>query len=233
MVLTPLLGVMLIGFQAKPDAFDFHAADVTIMQSKPVQKELKITEAQRTKMNTFAKRHEQTLATLEKKYGAKANAPAVAAKVRPELEKAFGLLKKDVLAALSATQLKRLREINLQRLGITALTDEKVATKVGLSSAQLKQYRDAYTAGANESAKLQQEAANPVLTKYQSVRPKSEAESKTLRAKFESEMQAAGVKVKPKLDAVEARTKKKLEGIMTPAQRAAFKALQGKPFKPA
>jgi hypothetical protein len=46
-------------------------------------------------------------------------------------------------------------------------------------------------------------------------------------------MQAAGVKVKPKLDAVEARTKKKLEGIMTPAQRASFKALQGKPFKPA
>jgi hypothetical protein len=227
----PVLSTLLM-LQANTP-FEIHIADIMLLQAKPVQTELKVTEAQRKKMNQHAQKHQSVLAELEKKYGAKKVDPATMQQVSPKLQEAFVALKRSVLQTLTPAQVRRLGEINLQRLGIAVLVDDRVATQVGMTPAQLTEFRKVYTENGQKVAKLQEDASQPIITKYQKLKPKTKEEAEQLQTKFQNEMAVAGKKIEPKVRSLEQSTAKKLQGMLTSKQTASFKKLLGKPFRPA
>ncbi len=64
-LLIPLVLALVAMGRAQSDPFDYHCADVVLLQAKAVQKELSITEAQRKKMNDAADTHRVRLSTYD------------------------------------------------------------------------------------------------------------------------------------------------------------------------
>jgi hypothetical protein len=213
------------------DPFQFHAADVQILQAKPVQAELKISEAQRNAMNKFAAQHRKHLEDLEQEYEKKKK-PMSDAQKDPRIVGYFLELKTNVMRQLSKYQLKRLSELSLQRAGMAAITDDVVAKKVGLTTAQLTKYRDAFKTSGEKYAAAEQKAAAPVLAKYKNKKPKDAKEAEALRKQYNSDLEAALKKASPTLNAIRAQAEKTLLGLLTAKQKKAWTAVQGKPFKP-
>jgi hypothetical protein len=213
------------------DDFQFHAADVALLQMKPVQKELGVTEAQRTRMNQFADAHRAKLQQMQKDYEKAKKNPEDAAK-DPRLVGYFYELKLNVMRQLKPAQLKRLSEISLQRVGLAALTDEKVSTKVGMSKDQLAKMRAAFQAGGQKYADAERKAAQPILDKYKDKKVKDQKEAQALQKQFNGELQAAMKKAQPQLAAIKAQAEKAMKTILTAAQVSKYQSLLGKPFKP-
>ena len=193
--LLPLL--LLAGVaSAAPDPFDFRVADVGLLQAKQVQTAVGITAAQRTKMNTAADTYKKRLETYQKQLQALGTVNPDKAKVRG----LFEALKKDVVAVLTPAQLRRVRELTLQRLGLVSLTDATVAKKVGLSTAQVGKIRSAFGAGRAKFAALQQKAqtaAAPIAAQYKGRKPKSEAEAASLRKEIEGKLRPIQARSSP------------------------------------
>lgn len=213
------------------DNFQFHTADMQLMQAKPVQAELKMTEAQRAKMNEFAAKHRKRLENLEKEYEKKKK-PLSDAENDPVVVGYYLELKTNVMLQLSKAQLKRISELSLQRVGMAALTDDVVAKKVGMTTAQLGKFRDAFAASGKQFAAAQQKAAGPIIAKYKDKKPKDQKDAEAIRKQYDAEMMAAMKKAEPGLRAIQASAQKKLDSMLTPAQKTAWKAVQGKPFVP-
>src|SRR5688572_8244925 len=157
----------------KLDPFWFHCSDVQILQAKEIQKEIRLTEAQRNKMNVFAQRHQAKLTALGAEYEKKKK-PQDPQK-DPRLVGYFLELKKNVMAQLSTAQLKRLGEISLQRLGMASLMDDKVGARVGLSKTQINSLRNVFQDGGKKYASVERSAAEPVLNKYKDKNAKDKA----------------------------------------------------------
>jgi DNA polymerase III gamma/tau subunit len=217
---------------AAMDPFDFHAADVVILQAKKVQQDIKLTEAQRAQMNKAADWHRGQLKAYEEELKAKKVDPRTLPNPNPRLLSMYTALKERVLTHLTPAQLRRLREISIQRAGIGALADEKVATRVGMSAAQLKQFRSIFTAAARQAAQVQQSALQAVAQKYKNVKPKDQADGQRLQKQAQAELRAAGQKVQPRLNAIETQTQAKLKAVLTAKQMAAYEALRGPRFVP-
>lgn len=219
----------LCGAQAKLDPFDAHCANILVLQSKPVQKELGITEGARAQLNVHAAWHQKELMTIDQEIKSgkvKSDDPALKSRV----EAVYNLLKAKVLGVLTPKQVTRLREISLQNVGDAALCDPVVAKRIGMSNAQTKKMQNAYKEGARKFAELESSEANAILAPYKDRKPKDEAEAKRLNAEIAAKMKQAADKAKPKLDAIRATYSKKMKGILTSKQMAAYKALLGKPF---
>lgn len=217
-------------FGQAADPFDFHCADITIMQLKPVQKELGITEAQRAKMNDAAATHRTRLTTYDAQQKAakvKDTQPQVQAKLRGY----FDELKKNVLDSLNAAQLKRLRELTLQKAGLLALLDEIVAKRVGLTGAPYESFRKTFSEGAKAAGDIERTNLKPIFDKYAAKKPKDDAERKSLETAMRAELEAASKKVGPQIQKLQNDTQVKLVGMLSASQKAAWQALQGKPFK--
>ncbi|MGV3616860.1 MAG: hypothetical protein ACO1SV_16155 [Fimbriimonas sp.] len=215
--------------QAKLDPFDAHCSDIVALQAKPVQKELGVTEAQRKQMNVHATWHQGQLKAVDAEIKAKKtdpNSPALQAR----LAKLFEGLKGRVLSALTATQVKRLREISIQRVGDAALCDPIVAKRVGMSADQLKKMQTTYAEGARKFAELEQSTAQKILLPYKDRKPKDEADAKRLNAEVQKKMATAAAQVRPKLNAIRADYGKRMKAILTSTQAKTFAALRGKPF---
>jgi hypothetical protein len=231
MRILPLIVLALSPLLASADQFDRHVADITLLQVKEVQTELKITETQRKKMNGFADAHRSKLTSYETKL--KADAQKAKKQVQPDekiLAGYFGSLKNSVISSLSDAQIKRLRELTLQRSGLTGILDQQVATKVGVNAASLKKLRDLYAAGAKEAASIEEAALKKVLSPYQNRKPKDEAEAKKLRAEVEKKMAAEAKVIQPRIAKVQQSTRDKMLATLTAKQKSTYQALQGKPF---
>ncbi len=208
--------------------FDKRASDVGLLQSKAIQTEVGITAAQRDKMNLAAEAHRKRLEAYQKQLQALGT-------MTPDKTRLLGFfetLKNDVFAVLTPPQIKRLRELTLQRLGMVSLTDPQVAKKVGLSSAQIDKLKAAFEAGRTKFVTLQQGTANQILAPYKNRKPTSQAEATSLRAEVDGKMKAASLKIKPQLEAIGKETDASMLAVMTPAQKSAWTALKGKSFKP-
>ncbi len=210
---------------AKMDAFDAHCADLGVLMIKAVQKELGVTTAQRARMNVYADEHEKELRDMAKKYQ---DVKVDTSKIRYDL---YITLKVHVLEQLSAGQLKRLRELSLQRIGLVALCDPIVSKRVGLSEAQTKKLRETYDAGYKLYQSTAQSALDKVLAPYKGTTPKSQAEADALKAKVQPKVEAARAVIKPKLEAIMKAYDTKMRSIMTAGQIATYESLRGKPFK--
>lgn len=229
-----LLGLLLLAAPVAhaADDFDYHIASVVLLQLKEVQTELKITEAQRAKMNKHAETHRGKLTDYSKQLDQRSE--AAKKQVGPDeakLSAMFDELKKKVLAELSAAQIKRLREISLQQVGFAALNDSLVATKVGLNKDQLERIRRTFESGFREAEELERGAVQKAIGPYKDRKPKDGAEEKKLYEEVQKKADQARDSVSARVDKIREFTKSKIMGILTPQQKQAFTALQGKPFK--
>jgi hypothetical protein len=232
--LLPLLATLALAgaafAQGKIDTFDAHCADITILQSKAVQKEVGISEAVRKKLNDQATWHQRQLQALDSEIRTTKKDPR-SAEIQGKIANLFATLKSRVLSNLSPAQVKRLGELSLQRVGDAALTDPIVAKKVGLSDAQLKKMQTTYSEGAQKFVKLEQETAQKVLLPYKDRKPKDEAEAKRLDQEIQTKLAAAGKQIQPKMEALRATYRKRIRAILTSTQTATYNKLRGKPFR--
>jgi hypothetical protein len=216
--------------QTKADPFDAHCADIALLQAKPVQTELKITAAQRSQMNQHATWHQSQLQAIDNDIKAKKIDPKKT-DLRPRIAGLFEQLKGRVITVLTPTQLRRLREVTLQRVGDAALCDPVVAKRLGMSDAQLKKMQTTYTEGAKKFSTIEQEAAQKVLLPYKDKRVKDKAEADRLNKEVKAKLQVAAKQVQPKLNAIRADYAKRMKAILTSSQSKAFQALRGQPFR--
>jgi hypothetical protein len=226
-VIAAILVAVVIPFASAQDPFDYHTADLLILQSKDIQSALGVNASQRDKMNTFAEANRSKLLAYKQEL-------IKEKKAQPDNKKLMSYvegLKRQVFGVLTPAQLKRLREISLQHDGLAALGDDEVAKKVGLSAGQLKQIREIIVVDRKQLGAYQEKAEKPVFDKYKGIKPKNEADAKALKQKFDQDMAQAAEKYKPMVRDVVMSDRKRLMAVLTPAQRATWQALLGKPFK--
>lgn len=214
------------------DSFDYHCANITLLQDKQVQAELRISAAQRAQMNKYADAHLARIDAYRKKVGNGA----------PDMKVVAGYmadLKAKVVGALSKTQMIRLRELNLQAAGLMALLDPVVAKKIGMSDAQYSKFKKTYLDGKNSAAGVLKNALAPLDAKYNKLAApykgkerEHQKELADLQRKFLAEAKQIEDRLKPRLDAITRSTEKKLVGQITAKQKATWKSLEGKPFTP-
>lgn len=229
----PLLMASAAIASAQVDPFDYHCADVILLQAKPVQTELKVTEAQRGKMNDAAAAHKTRLTTYQAQQQA-AKTKDTQQQTATKLKGYFDELKKGVFTSLNATQLKRLREITLQRAGLLALLDDLVAKKINFTGPNYATFRTTFSNGAKEAGNIERAGLKPIFDKYEGrmKAAKTPDERKQIEGQMRPELEAAGKKIAPQIQSLQSETQKKLVGLLTPAQKTAWQALLGKPFNP-
>lgn len=221
---------------AQHDPFDFQMASVILLQNKAVQKELKVTEAQRATMNKAADKHRSAMTAYQKQLEAKQKDKTKPLNVdASRVDGMFVELKKGVFATLSKVQLKRLREISLQQLGIVALTDPTVATRVGLSKAEQSKFTSVYEAGLKEADSIAQSGQAQLEVQLRELRkkypnPKTDAEKKKVMDEAQKKAATIEKRIDPQIEKVRQATFKKLESMLSAKQKSAWKALLGKTF---
>lgn len=231
-VLLPLLllgGALPGAAQAQQGSFDAHVADIGLLQAKQVQTDVGITTAERDKMNVAASAYRDQVAAYGKQLKALGQSTPDQAKMRGMFE----VLKNQVLKVLTPAQIRRVREITLQRLGMISLTDDVVAKQVGLSPAQVGRLKAAYQAGRTKFMAVQQQAqqaALPVMAPYKDRKPKTAAEAQALQKEVAAKLTPVRARFLPQLQAVGKATDASMLAVLTPAQKAAWTALKGKPF---
>lgn len=213
------------------DSFDLAVSNVLLLQLKNVQKEVGISEAQRAKMNKFADQHKKTLTKLIQKEQAREKTEGNNYKPNEApAQEAFVTMRLGVLKTLTPSQLKRLRELTLQDVGMSALLEPTVASRVGLRTEQIKTLKSSYEEGARKAQAVEDKALAPVRAEFQNKKPKDEAERAKLQAQLEAKITAAAAKSKPAIDKIKSATKAQFEKVLTPEQKLAWKALLGKTF---
>lgn len=217
------------GAQAKLDPFDLHVSSLRILERKDVQAEIKITTAQRAKMDKFADGYNVELnaylAALKKE--GKGNQPMPDQTVVMML----GKLKQNVMALLTPVQLKRLREISLQAYGLNGIMDTTVAKKVGLSQDQVSKMKSTFEAGSKKANGLMLKAMQPVEKQFKGKKPKTEKDAQALEKDYLAKSKAAMAGVMPQVQKVRGDTQKAMLAIVTAKQRQSYLALQGKVFQ--
>jgi hypothetical protein len=183
-----------------------------LLLSKPVQKELNLTEDQ-------TKSIQQGLDKLQKRFADKVEAvfkPGPGEKVDPQSaaelsKKVESEVRKEIGAVLEPGQLKRFHQIELQQQGIRALQDKEVVAALKLTEEQKRRVK----------------MLNDDLTsKIQKTMPELEAFGRD-RAKTKAAL-AEGSQAQEKLfrEAVEM-----IPSLLTPDQRKTWEELTGNPFK--
>lgn len=226
-----ILGAVTLGlavFASAQSAFHRDTADFSLLQVEAVKTELKLTPAQRTKMNQHAKAYNDFAATLEAK-ARKGTRPTEADQKR--LQTLLGQLRDRVLKELTAAQLRRLSEISLQQGGIVVVGSNEVSRQLKLSASQLKQIRDVISNGLKSSGKLMEDAQSRVDKQFANRKPKNDAEREKLAKEYNARYEAEMKKVAPRVNAIAKDTETKVLGLMTAAQRTAWRNLLGVPFK--
>ena len=225
LLLLPAL--LAAGIATAQDAFDFRVADVGLLQAKAIQTDVGITPAQRAKMNAAADAHKGRLVEYDKQL----KALGAVAPDKARLRAFFETLKKQVVAALTPAQLRRLRELTLQRLGLVSVTDDAVAKRVGLSPAQIARLKSAFEAGRARFVAFQRSKADPILAPYRNRKPKDAAQAAKWNQEVQAKLRAAGAQAQPQLVAIGKSTDAAMLAVLTPKQRATWNALKGRPFK--
>lgn len=210
------------------DSFDAYVANIQILQFKEVQTELKVTAAQRTSLN----KHADWFNAESRKVQEAARKSPEDRKIPERLTALLGQMKDRVFKVLTATQLRRLRELSLQSAGPAAILDDRVAQRIGVSKSQLDRMRKTYSDNSQKAAQLQERTFRPIMEKYDKQKPKNDAERKKLAGEMEKEMRAAGQKINPQVMQLAESTRKSIDGMLTAAQKTAFRGLLGKAWNP-
>ena len=227
MVLT-LLTLFALPAQTRADGFDEEVASVYLLQNKAVQKEIGLTEAERSKMNVFADAHREKLnayyADLYRQH------KQIDQAGQQKLLGWFADLKRNVLAELRPDQIKRLRELSLQAMGFPALGDQTVGTRVGLNEIQLKKIRSILESTSKQAMTIQDNAVERDIADLKGENPKTDKEKKALESEAEKRAAAARQRVEPEVNRIRLKAKGEIMAILTADQRQKWQDLLGKPF---
>lgn len=223
-----LLALSALTFGAV-DEFDAYIADISILQDKGIQAELGITEPQRAAMNKHADWFNTQGTSVDSQVRAKKISTQEANRL---MAGHLVTMKQRIVGELTAGQLKRLREITLQRDGLLPLLDKKVADKIGMTEAQRKKLFDTYVANDKKAKQLQQDTLKPIFDKYAKMSPKTDDEKKKLSDQMNKELAAANEKIKPQLTKLGKEFSDLVDSTLTAGQKTAFTNLKGKPFVP-
>lgn len=208
------------------DAFDEEIASVIILQDHAVQADLGISVQQRAAMNKLADAHRAKVGAYQESVQ-KAKG-TINEKI---LVQYFNQLKTGVFGLLSASQLRRLREISLQFMDFTALGDELVDNRIGISAAQQKQIRSLIRAGVDKANQIRSKAVNSAVANLRNQKPKSQAEAQSIYNEANQRAEAASKKVGPQIEAIKSHTRGKVMAVLTSKQRSAWQGLLGRPFR--
>jgi hypothetical protein len=216
---------------AAQDSFDSHAANIMLLTNRSVQAELRITEAQRAKLEEHADSFNADMKVVVD--GAVREAEK--AKRPPQLPEGrvteiHTRLKNRVVRVLSATQLRRLREISLQQAGFRAIADPVVARRLGLTAAQNQTVQRAMDSARAEAAKLQKEADDDLRKRFGNRQPKTDREREAMQKEFQAAIQQKSRELETKVEAIDRRYVAAVRAALTQAQRQQFQTLQGKAF---
>lgn len=220
---------MAVATALAADEFDMYVADVAILQAKAIQVELGITDAVRAALNKHATWLDAQGANIDRLVKRGTVTPAEGNR---RMSGYLVTLKSRVVGELTAVQVRRLREITLQRDGLVPLMDKRVSDKIGMTAAQLKKIRDAYVANEKKAKVIQQTAFAPIFEKYGKMKPKSDVEKKQIEGQANKELDAEKKRIQPQLAQLGKDFEALVASTLTQGQKDAFKKLKGKPFKP-
>ena len=228
-LLTLAIAVLTTGAYAqKMDAFDYHVADIQVLQIKAVQKELGITEATRKKFNSYAddwRKEGQQLAQQAQSRGVDPSSdPSAQASFKALVE----TLKKRVLGTLSASQLKRTRELSLQVVGYRALLDPMVSKRLGLSTSEDAAVKSAFERGLKRNESLFGSKLDPIRKRYSAMKPKTREDADLLQAQANKEMKTAVDALKPQAEQLRKETESAMRKAVSRRAATEFEALKGK-----
>ena len=225
-LVLPIL-LLFAGF-ARADNFDSEVASVILLQNKAVQREIGLTEEERARMNVYADEHRARLKAyyqeLEKDHKTSAD--------QGRLLEMFAVMKKGVIAQLTAAQLKRLREISLQSLDFEALADTTVANRVGLSPSEVKRVRAIVKDGLEKANGIRNKAISQAIGDLRNKKPKSQKEADAIQSEAEQRAKAAVSRVSDQILEVGLKTKTQTLAVLSNGERAKWQELLGRPFKP-
>lgn len=198
------------------DSFDERFADIRLLQRPDVKKELGITDAQRAKMNKHASAYNEASQRLLKAAG---NKQPDMKQLRQEEDR----LRTSVIKELTGPQVKRLRELSLQSVGVLAMLDEVLAAKCGVSNAQLGKMRAVMQQAGKSAGDYRQSFLQKHVPEVAKLKG---AERDKKEKQYDQEM---GRTLSKYFD----DARRKIEAMITADQRAKFTALEGKHFTPA
>lgn len=206
------------------DPFQLYLCDVTLLQDKAVQAELKVGEPQRAQLNV----HADWLA---------AEARRIASEVPSDsqvehLLRARAEFKKRVLDSLTDPQVVRLAQLSLRAMDVVAVLDVQVAAKLGITEAQSEKVAAAWKATGTAVAATLERARAPVVAKYRAMPPPTEAEREARQKELLKEFAAADKSVQAEIEAHKRGFEKVVADTLTPGQKKEWEALKGPPFKP-
>lgn len=212
------------------DAFDRQVASIVLLQNQAVQKDMKLTESQRTKMNVFAEKFNNT----QKAYLEELKKQSNGGKTQPKRDqnremKMVSDLKTQVLNILTDNQIVRLRQISLQAIGVAALADDTVAKRVGLNTTQITKVRSIVQKGLADGQKVNDDAVNQAKKGIKE--PKTEAEQKKAQEAFQKNWKNIGPGAQKKLDFIRNKSIADVLAVLTPGQKTVWKGLIGPEFK--
>jgi hypothetical protein len=219
-----LLGIVLgsLASVSFADDFDKKVAVIYLLQDKKVQAELKITEAQREKMNKLSEPYNKKVKAITDKVGKNGPTEAQQKELNAEITK----LRASVLNLLTAPQLKRLRELSLQAIGLGALADDVVAAKLGLNQKQVTKIRSELSAGMKALEEAQMDFHKRAMKDIKE--PKTDKEREAAAKLYQSRIEKMSKEIETKLSSIRKNTESKVLACLTAAQKTAWKNLNGK-----
>ncbi|MFZ4506719.1 MAG: hypothetical protein ACOYON_03365 [Fimbriimonas sp.] len=230
-VVLATLGLAAVGTAQTIDAFDYRLANIQVLQDKKVQADMGVTEAQRNRMNEFAKAFDQSATAYMEELKKEGKDPRTMPQPDPKVLGFMNKLKAGVLGELSPAQVRRLREVSLQRLGLIGILDPEVGKRAGVPTETLKKMQAVYTQGRDAATKIQRDTLEATLKPYRTVKPKDAADQDRLQNEVRGKMQAANLKIRPTVKKIEEDTQKKLLALLTTKQRDTYVNMQGKPVR--
>jgi len=216
--------VALVSLGWGQDPFDVHVAQMELLQMRPVQRDMGVTEMQRAQLNKHADWFNDEMKKLQAKYEGNESASTEAMQAVSDLH---GRMKLRVLGELTANQVRRLREISLQDAGPLSLMDQQVATRINLSSENLEKLRAKFQESGQAASKLEEETLGPIFEKY---REKAMAGDTAAQTALENEVNAARQRIAPEMNRMQAGFLQTVESSLTDENKARFMQLQGLPF---
>lgn len=214
--------------QADDAAFYKQIASIDTLQSKAVQTELKVSEAQRTAFNSHATVYNEQTKTLADKFK---EGTMPKAEFAQKLSDAQATLHDKVIGELTAIQAKRLGQITLQRAGIIAVVNPVVANRLGMTKAQSTTLAEGLQKTGTTVAEIERSAKEPIVKKYQAMTPKTDEEKAKLQAQLDAEIKEANTKIQPDLLKARKTFEDLVDKTLTAGQKKTWADLKGPEFK--
>jgi len=214
--------------QSGDQEFYRQVASVELLQSKKLQAEIKLTDAQRDKLNAEAGTYSKRMTGILDDVKAGKIGPVEA---KQSVEEAKSSLKTKILATLKPEQVVRWGQLTVQQLDVLALFDPIVVAKLGLTKAQSQKLTDAWNATGARVANLESTTKKPIVDKYRAMKPANDAEREKLTQQLQTELAEATAKIKPELDKLKKEFDTSVATTLTDGQKKTWSEIKGPAVK--